>query len=480
MPAKKGGGPRKGQVGKKAQIEKLVEAAKKSPPPILTNVQHYPAKQDNVTKKVAFDSKVAVRVVPRWQQRHDERTNPELKKHKKTHDNGSSLSVETCAQPPGLPRNKSPKLAIIRLPGQDPTIAVKTKHIVHSQVTLKTAATPKPVGEVAVVRLPPQKERVTFMHLPAEIRNVIYGLAMPRQKYHIQWIPRTDRRPTELTFTRQIGANFIGPCLTAKQGLRRREFDLRNPWQKKKMSLRFRHPPGPAALLLVNKKINQEASGYFYGRNVFSFRAMRPLKKFLDTMRPEIRSVIRSIELIHHTAGDPELTVNKIFKYRYDQCWDNLCSHVADQCTQLHSLTIDLTIKDIPFMMGARATWMGPLYYFYGLDNLKHLKIRLHQMETEEAVLEVEAYKIRQNLMTRENYYEPVSATLAKQSPGKKASPVRTLRLVGNVQTPFRPKKQPRVQEKVREEPDPLHMPQHPFDPTGRHKINGTGPYRPF
>ncbi|KAI4103284.1 MAG: hypothetical protein L6R37_003912 [Teloschistes peruensis] len=468
MPAKRGGGPRKGQVGKKAQIERMVDAAKKTSP----SVQHYPAKQDNGTKKTLPEPIVANQFVPRWKQRRDARLDPEPKKPDKTEEAVDNLSVATGPLPLYSLKNKSAGTAIIRLPGQDPAVASTTKRIVHTRVFPFFMTTKNLTDTAAVVKFPPRTGK-TFLDLPAEIRNQIYELAMPRRKYYIQWIPRKDRRPTELTYTWQIGLNFVGPYLTAEEGLRRRDFDLSNPWQKKQLSLRFRHPPGQAALLLVNKQISKEASGYFYGQNTFSFRAMRPLQQFLNTMRPETRSMIRSLQLIHHTGGDPEWTEHQVFKDRYERCWDNLCCQIRDQCDQLTSLAIDLTIKDIPFYMGPRAKWMSPLYHFYGLDNLKHLDVRLHQFETEEAVLEVEAYTIRKELMTKENYYEPTAAMR------RKPKPIRILRITGDVRTPPRPKKQPRERKRVvEEEPNPLYMAQHPFDYTGRHRINGTGPYK--
>ncbi|KAI4202869.1 MAG: hypothetical protein LQ350_002240 [Teloschistes chrysophthalmus] len=466
MPAKKGGGPRKGQVGKKAQIEKMVDAAKKTSP----SVQYYPAKQDNGTKKPVPDPTIANHFVPKWRKRRDARLHPEPKKQDNTGEAVDNLSVATGPLPPCSPKSKSACTATIRLPGQDPMVSSTTKRIVHTRVFPFFTTTTNLTDTMAVVKFPPRTGK-TFLDLAAETRNQIYELAMPRRKYHIQWIPRENRHPTELTYTWQIGLNFVGPGLTAEEGLRRRDFDLRNPWQKKQLSLRFRHPPGPTALLLVSKQINQEASGYFYGQNTFSFRAMRPLQEFLNTMRPETRSLIRSLQLIHHTGGDPELTEHQVFKDRYERCWDNLCRQVVDQCDQLSSLAVDLTIKDIPFFMGPRAKWMGPLYHFYGLDRLKHFNIRLHQFETEDTVLEVEAYNIRQALMTKENYYEPTAAMR------RKPKPITCLRLE-DVRTPPRPKKQPRERKKVVEEPNPLYMAQHPFDFTGRHKINGTGPYK--
>ncbi|KAL9578595.1 MAG: hypothetical protein Q9212_005621 [Teloschistes hypoglaucus] len=467
MPAKRGGGPRKGQVGKKAQIDKMVEAAKNT----LPSVQHYPAKQDNGTKKPLPDPTGANQFVPKWQKRRDARLHPEPEKQDSKGEAVDDLSVATGPLPPCSPKSKSTVIAIIRLPGQDPAVASTTKRVVHTRIFPFSTTTKNLTDTAAVVKFPPRTGK-NFLDLAAETRNQIYELAMPHRKYHIQWIPREDRRPTELTYTWQIGLNFVGPYPTAEEGLRRRDFDLRNPWQKKQLSLRFRHPPGPTALLLVNKQISVESSGYFYGQNTFSFRAMRPLQKFLNTMRPETRSKIRSLQLIHHTGGDPEWTEHQVFKDRYERCWDNLCRQVVDQCDGLSSLAVDLTIKDIPFFMGPRAKWMDPLYHFYRQDNLKHFSIRLHQFETEEAVLEVEAYTIRKHLMTEENYYEPTAAMR------RKPKPIPFLRLTGDMRTPPRPKKQPRERKKVVEEPNPLYMAQHPFDYTGRHKINGTGPYK--
>lgn len=463
MPAKKGGGPRKGQIGKKTQIEKMVESAKKTQS-VPKTPQHSPVKQGSGTKKDDPKHYTTVNTASIPKQ------NNGLKKVK-----SFTIAATTRREPPELTPLQT---ATIRLPCQGSTTSPKTKLILYKQPLPLTTAVLKPSDRPhgVVIRLPPKRERTTFMSLPAEVRNVIYDYAMPRRKYRIQHIPRKDQRPTELTYSTIVNGRVGGPRLTAKEGIRRRDFDLGNPWQKDQISLPFRHPRGPAALLLVNKQINIDTTGILYGRNTFSFSAMRPMKKFLDSLRPETRSMVRNLEIIHHTAGDPVWTRDQIFKDRHDACWDSLCCQIRDQCNQLHSLAIDLTIKDIPFIMGPHANWMGPLYYFYDLEHLKHLRIRLHQFEVKDTVLEVEAYTIRKKLMTKDNYYEP-SAASANGSPAEKASPakVKTLRITGNVQTPARRPAPPRAVTFV---PDPNYMPQHPFDPNGRAKINGTGPWR--
>ncbi|KAL8703947.1 MAG: hypothetical protein Q9201_002897 [Fulgogasparrea decipioides] len=451
MPARKGGRPRKGQIGKKAQIEKMVESAKKTSS-TSTSPQPAPGKQGIGKEKNNSRGAVPLKVA----------------------------SVAVIQKQPA-------RTTIIRLPFQGTTTSAKTKPIIHTQPSSLTFAVPKPLNNPnsIIVRLPPKqppRNRVTFLNLPSEIRNVIYEHAMPRRKYCIQWIPRKDQRPTELTYAMKIGTGLLGPCLTAEEGLRRRDYDLPNPWKNDAVSLAFCHPPGPAALLLVNKRINQDTTPMFYGRNTFSFKAMRPMSKFLNTLRHDTRSMIRSLEIIHQTAGEPDKLKDRIWKERNDECWDNLCCQVRDQCDQLNSLTIDLTIMDIPFLLGPRAMWMAPLYYFCDLECLKHLNLRLHQSFTEDTVLEVEAYTIRKNLMARKNYYEPFP-TSANELIGKKPTPVRvrTLRLTDSLQRPALRKtasREPGATKSWTPPPKRVELPRHPFDPGGKNKINGLGPWR--
>ena len=153
--------------------------------------------------------------------------------------------------------------------------------------------------------------------------------------------------------------------------------------------------------------------------------------------------MIRSVELIHSTASNAELVKNQQWKHKHDQRWESLCFQIRNQCTRLEDLTLDLYIKDIPFMLGPHASWMSPLYAFMGLKDLKHIDIRLHQVEADDAVLEVEAYTIRKALMC-DNFYEPVYNTgnkpiLEKLSPRKARPGVNTLRItVGNMRVPAR------------------------------------------
>ncbi|KAL8874088.1 MAG: hypothetical protein Q9174_000524 [Haloplaca sp. 1 TL-2023] len=467
MRANKDSAPRKGRLGKKAQMDKMIESAKKTQSPSKS-----PQKPSG---KHTFDHIKAT-------QKDSNIVNVATFSKANLHSNkAQNIEVSTITRddPPELGPSKS---ATIRLPGQDYLTCPKSIWI-HHQSSALLAAThlAKPLGQPnkPVVHLPmPKKQKTGFLDLPGEVRTAIYGFLVPRRKYRIKYIARKDQRPTELTYTTLVQGYLDGPRPTAEQGRRRRDFDLHKPWQRNQPSLPFRHPRGPASLLLVCKQINQDVTGILYGRNTFSFSNMRPMKQFLDTLRPETRALVRALEIIHCTAGSPTAACYQIFKDRHDACWDDLCAQIRDQCTQLNSLAIDLTIKDVPFITGPEANWMNHLYNFGNLAHLKHFRIRLHQSTTEDSVLQVEAYNIRKNLMTEENFYEP-GADIIDWAAEKVTAParVKTLRITGNVQTP-RMKRSTGVPLGAPFVPNPEHLPQHPFDWGGMHKQNGTGPYR--
>ncbi|KAI4276276.1 MAG: hypothetical protein LQ337_002594 [Flavoplaca oasis] len=332
----------------------------------------------------------------------------------------------------------------IRLPCQllQPFPIKMTNPSRQPQHLLASKPTPYKNPNRVILRLPPspKPKPTSFLSLAQEIRNQIYEHAMPRHKYRVQWIPRNDQRPTELTYTLPLD-DFKGPNLTAKAGKLRRGFDLPKRAFVDEDMPRYRLSPGPAALLLVSRQVYQETAPMFYGRNTFSFVAMRPLGKFLSSLGPGTRSMIRSLELIHFTASNAQLLRDQTWKRKHDQCWENLCLRIRNQCDRLENLTIDLYIKDLPFKLGPHASWMSPLYAFMGLENLRHVDIRLHQVETDDAVLEVEAYTVRKALMG-DNFYEPLHNTgnkpiLEKRSPCQARPGVNARRVtVGNRRVP--------------------------------------------
>ncbi|KAL8942388.1 MAG: hypothetical protein Q9216_001708 [Gyalolechia sp. 2 TL-2023] len=413
MPPKPGRGPRKGQIGKKAQIEKMIETAKKA-----TSSKSKPTTVKTGPKVSADNVKLHGTSI------QNSRNDPKVPTH--------NIGPVKCS---------SGKVATVRLPCQDSVSFPRKLPLIYTQPDPVIAALPEAFKNPnrVVVRLPSKqtsKEPTTFLSLPSEIRNIIYESAMPRHKYGIKFISREskfEKRPAELTYFLPLSITVSGPGLTAQHGERRRLFDLPKRLYMDKVIPSFSLNPSQASLLLVSKKVSEETTPMFYGRNVFFFQSMRPLRKFLDTLRPQTRSMLRSLQVIHHTAGDPCQVDDQTWKDLHDRCWHDLCFQIRDQCTGLHSLALDLTIKDLPFLMGPLASWMSPLYAFMNLGHLKKFHLRLHQIMTEDAILEVQAYEIRKELMGQ-NFYEPTTpmSDIFAEKPKLKVRPaINSLRIVG-------------------------------------------------
>ncbi len=391
MPAKPKGGPRKGQAGKKLQIEKLINTAKKAQP-----------------ASAASQSQAA----------------------------NHGVNATDRKQPF---KGTSTKTATVRLPCQGPLAIQKKLPISFNQPAPLTATLPKVFKNPnhVVVRLPPEeftKQPVTFESLPSEIRNSIYDLAMPRSKYGIKNIQHSR----ELTYYLPLSQTISGPHLKAADGQRRRLFDLPKRRHIDQAIPPYKLSPGPAALLLVSKKVNADTAPVLYGRNTFAFHAIGPLRKFLDTLRPATRSMVRSLEIFHKTAGDPKEFTHQKWKDYYDLSWEKLCFQIRDQCTGLATLSLDLTVHDVPFELGPEANWMAPLYAFMNLGHLKEIHFRLHQNFTEKAVLSVQQYEIRKELMGA-NFHEPTAPAedvFVIEKPKMKARPtLNSLRITGSMNT---------------------------------------------
>ncbi|KAL9638570.1 MAG: hypothetical protein Q9204_001453 [Flavoplaca sp. TL-2023a] len=447
MPAPKGGTPRKGRLGKKAQLEKIVEASKKTP-------SKTPQKTTPKRRNVSRQDHTLVQT-PLALPNHEVGEISLIRTHNTRLAVGKSstdpINLDLLREAAEIEAQSIPqleelasKIATIRLPYQSFKCFPTRRSIPCGQPKQFTIAKPTESKNPnkAIVRLPSTRNpnATTFLSLAQELRNQVYEYAMPRTKYRIQWIPRDDQRPTELTYTLPLNG-YKGPNLTAKAGRLRRDFDLPKRAFIDKDMPRYRLSPGPAALLLVSRTVNLDTAPMFYGRNTFSFAAMRPLGKFLANLRPDSLSMVRSLELIHITASNAQLRENQRWKYKNDRLWEKLCFQIRNQCDRLVNLTIDLYIKDLPFKLGPHASWMSSLYAFMGLEHLKHIDVRLHQAEADNAVLEVEAYTVRKALMC-DNFYEPIHHTgnkplLEKPSPRKARPGVNALRVtVGNRRVP--------------------------------------------
>ncbi|KAL9045603.1 MAG: hypothetical protein Q9214_001376, partial [Letrouitia sp. 1 TL-2023] len=145
MPGRKGGGPRKGMLAKKAEIEKLINEAKKT--------------------KSAGASK----------------------------SNNRRLQRNAKKEPRPRPKEVSDRTAIIRLPSPRPGTYPTVKHILYDLPPNIPVPKPKqvPNPNSVVVRLPSNCSSVHkpsirgFCDLPGEIRNRIYDFCFPADTFEI-------------------------------------------------------------------------------------------------------------------------------------------------------------------------------------------------------------------------------------------------------------------------------------------------------
>ncbi|KAL8745303.1 MAG: hypothetical protein Q9190_002561 [Brigantiaea leucoxantha] len=371
MPAKKGGGLRKGQEAKKAEIERLINESKKSkligplkPPP------------------------------------------------------GRFLHGKYRKQPAPHLKQASDKTAVVRLPLQQRPTLANPKHVLFNPAPPIPIPKAKPVPNPnrVIVRLPPAvnsslfpskpRNPTSFTDLPGEIRNKIYDSIFPRQLYEIRKVLELRKQTVELTYHLPYSNTGPDPAITPFAARRRRLFDLPRRLHSLEAIPPYALSPGPAALLLTCKQINSEATSVFYSKSSFAFTTMRPLSRFLSLLRPLTKTYIKSLTLMHHTASLPPLVKDNLSKHRHDRLWADICWTIAADCESLEDFTLHLRIHDKPFETGARAGWMDPLYAFMDLRFRKcDIKLR-HCFPKNNNVLEVEAYELRKALMS-ENFQEP-------------------------------------------------------------------------
>ena len=304
------------------------------------------------------------------------------------------------AQIEKLVKQSQAAMITVRLPSQAPV------HRPLKQVTPLPVMVPVPVKvyhpQTLPVRLPPQaplrkplKASSKFLHLPGEIRNKIYGYAFEKEFYEIRWADKTN---TSLTYRLPKRPGWKQPQLEPGASRRRRLWDWPRRVRSKEEIPTYRLSPGPAALLLTCKTVNAEASPLFYGTSTFTFQNLGTFDRFLHSRSATTLSSIRSIHLKHHTAGNAFWLINQEYKRRYDRKWDTLCLKAADELTNLEELGLDLTINDTPLRWHEDEPWMLAVLSFE-LIGLRRCSVKFRAHYKDQAVLEVEAYKLRQELL---------------------------------------------------------------------------------
>lgn len=313
-------------------------------------------------------------------------------------------------------KNGQPKRTEQTAENQSITVRLPNQGAVHQPMRTTTgsnATIPRPATLPAAarrvpVRLPPHgpihapiKESAKFINLPGEIRNKIYAYAFKNEFFEIRFADKAER---SLTYRLPNRPWYMQPRLEPNVSRRRRLYDWPRRIRSREPVPPFKLSPGPAALLLTCKTVNEEATPLFYRSSAFTFQNLRAFDRFLNTLSATSKASIRSLHLTHHTAGNAFLTPNQPFTTKFDLKWDNLCWRASEEMKSLEELSVDLMINEVPISFEPSDRWMMALMSFEAIG-LKRCSIVLHNHCTPEAVLQVEAYKIRQALL-EENFVD--------------------------------------------------------------------------
>ena len=254
------------------------------------------------------------------------------------------------------------------------------------------------------MRLPPVAPRqqrssthpiVTFLNLPAELRNKIYELVIPIEFVEVCWASPGAK---SLTYRLPHRPKYRQPKLDPDAVRRRRLFDLPRRTRTMEVVPPYQLSPGPAALLLTSKRIHAETTPYLYANTVFSFHSAGVLDCFLSSLGPATKAWIRNLHLRHHTAGNAFYTEHQPWKKVYDDRWDEVCWRAGDELPGLAQLSIDLTLNEVPVGFQREEEWRLAIMAFEDM-RIERCSITLHNCQTDAAVLALHSRLARMDIL---------------------------------------------------------------------------------
>lgn len=319
----------------------------------------------------------------------------------------SSYSVGTSSNNPAkqcLPyrsRRKSPKKAQPNIPhGRNLDVGHYTPHI----PLIRLPCEPDVPRALRGYR---PKGRFPFLKLPGELRNKIYAYVIKKKHYAIEWVCDNNKSKS-LTHWIREARGMPGPYLklTPENAVRRRALDTAKGRTPQRLPDEY-FGRTDVAILLVCKQMHEEASSVLYSECTFAFHGIRALDHFLDCLQPAAKASISQIFIKYRAYGYPEYVSNQCWKDRHDRRWETLCWRVADECTSLTKLSLDLRLNKSPVSFcgfdeieaaGIGAQWIRPLRAFQYIG-IKRCSARVHCSVKERSVLEWGSWSIRKEIL---------------------------------------------------------------------------------
>ena len=270
--------------------------------------------------------------------------------------------------------------------------------------------------DVPLVRLPCEpailrsqryirKGHFPFLKLPGELRNRIYDYAISKELYIIEWLNH-NQRSKSLTYKLSQRSKLHGPQLPPDAARRRRLLDIHRRKDSRQHLSEDSIQPSPAVLLLVCRKISEEAASVFYSKSMFYFHGLGCLRHFLDNLRPIAMTSVRRLSLRYRAYGNPAKTEHQCWKEKHDQLWESLCWRITDGCSLTH-LDLDLTLNKSPVSFASfdqvhvapmGTQWIRPLWAFQDAG-IQRCWGHIRCTSQPDTVLEVESWKMRKEIL---------------------------------------------------------------------------------
>jgi len=364
-------GPKKSLVGKKAGIDKLIEASKSI----------------SLSQSNSAPYTSSIRLPPR----HPNAPNHSPHKLLKYNPNRVVHPVQPKQIVPGLPEPEH-QLYLIR------------DRRCHDKPEVPLVRLPCEPSTSRALRFTP-RGHFPFLELPGELRNKIYELAIPKEHYSIKWVYH-NQKSKSLTYCLPRQSGFPGPQLSPDTAQRRRLLDFHHRRASNKHLPEECLQNSPTVLLLVCKRISKEATTVFYAKSMFYFNGLGTLRFFLDHLRPVAMTSIKKLSLKYRAYGNPLMTENQRWKVKHDRLWEALCWRVADECSLTH-LNIELILNKSPWAfskfdeveptdLGTR--WIRPLWAFQDAG-IERCWGRIQCISQSDSVLEEKSLEMRKEIL---------------------------------------------------------------------------------
>lgn len=226
-----------------------------------------------------------------------------------------------------------------------------------------------------------------FFDLPAEIRNQIYGLVIPRSHVlvkggHPQKEFANSQKKDRIPMRKHPCNRLSGQVLS---------LDMNDA--------------DPLLILRVCRQFNREATPIFYSKTTICFENVKTVRKFLNTASTSGLPNVRSLRLKVNSYGAPYLTKDCQWKERWDRQWEGICARIGDGMTGLRRLELDLRLATWPTQLSRTADWHRPLMKLKG-DGLHSAKVKLRHYRFHETRLDMAARKVEDRMMTSQGREE--------------------------------------------------------------------------